>query len=138
MAARHGKNAKLFSTLGGFAPTLGILGTVLSLVHVLENLSNPGALGHSIAGAFIATLYGVGSANLIFLPISNRLKGMSEAEQLYREMILEGVLALQAGDNPSMLAERLDTYIDPAERGKAKDAPAPAAAAPEPAMQEAA
>jgi chemotaxis protein MotA len=138
MAARHAKNAKLFSTLGGFAPTLGILGTVLSLVHVLENLSNPGALGHSIAGAFIATLYGVGSANLVFLPISNRLKGMSEAEQLYREMILEGVLALQAGDNPSMLAERLDTYIDPAERGKAKDVPAPTEAAPEPAMQEAA
>jgi chemotaxis protein MotA len=138
MAARHGKNAKLFSTLGGFAPTLGILGTVLSLVHVLENLSNPGALGHSIAGAFIATLYGVGSANLIFLPISNRLKGMSEVEQLYREMILEGVLALQAGDNPSMLAERLDTYIDPAARRNGREAQAQAAAEPEPAMQEAA
>jgi chemotaxis protein MotA len=137
MAGRHAKNAKLFSTLGGFAPTLGILGTVLSLVHVLENLSDPGSLGHSIAGAFIATLYGVGSANLIFLPIGNRLKGMSETEVLYREMIVEGVLALQAGDNPSMLAERLDTYLLPTERGKGKDAP-PAAAAPEPAMQEAA
>jgi chemotaxis protein MotA len=137
MAGRHGKNAKIFSTLGGFAPTLGILGTVLSLVHVLENLSNPGALGHSIAGAFIATLYGVGSANLVFLPISNRLKGMSETEVLYREMILEGVLALQAGDNPSMLAERLDTFLEPAERGKKNEPPA-TAAAPEPALQEAA
>jgi chemotaxis protein MotA len=137
MAGRHAKNAKLFSTLGGFAPTLGILGTVLSLVHVLENLSDPGSLGHSIAGAFIATLYGVGSANLIFLPIGNRLKGMSEAEVLYREMILEGVLALQAGDNPSMLAERLDTYLLPTERGKGKDAP-PGAAPAEPAMAEAA
>ena len=136
MALRHGKNAKLFSTLGGFAPTLGILGTVLSLVHVLENLSNPGALGHSIAGAFIATLYGVGSANLIFLPISNRLKGLSETEVLYREMIVEGVLALQAGDNPSMLAERLDTFLEPGERGQAKQAPAAAAA--EPVLQEAA
>jgi chemotaxis protein MotA len=135
MAARHAKNAKMFSTLGGFAPTLGILGTVLSLVHVLENLSNPGALGHSIAGAFIATLYGVGSANLIFLPIGNRLKGMSEVEVNYRQMILEGVLALQAGDNPSMLAERLDTFLDPEVRGAAKDAPA---AAVEPALQEAA
>jgi chemotaxis protein MotA len=136
MAGRHAKNAKLFATLGGFAPTLGILGTVLSLVHVLENLSNPGALGHSIAGAFIATLYGVGSANLVFLPISNRLKGMSETEVLYREMILEGVLALQAGDNPSMLAERLDTYLEPGERGT-KDGPV-ASSAPEPALQEAA
>jgi chemotaxis protein MotA len=137
MAMRHAKNAKLFSTLGGFAPTLGILGTVMSLVHVLENLSNPGALGHSIAGAFIATLYGVGSANLIFLPIANRLKGMSEVEVLYREMILEGVLALQAGDNPSMLAERLDTFLEPAERGGSKSAPQPVVV-PEPVLQEAA
>ena len=123
MASRHSKNAKLLATLGGFAPTLGILGTVLSLVHVLENLSNPGALGHSIAGAFIATLYGVGSANIVFLPIGNRLKGLSEVEVMYREMILEGVLALQAGDNPSMLAERLDTFLDPAEaRRREEDA----------------
>jgi chemotaxis protein MotA len=135
MASRHAKNAKMFATLGGFAPTLGILGTVLSLVHVLENLSNPGALGHSIAGAFIATLYGVGAANIIFLPMGNRLKGMSEIEVNYRYMILEGVLALQAGDNPSMLAERLDTYLDPEERGVDKDAPA---SAEEPALQEAA
>jgi chemotaxis protein MotA len=137
MSMRHAKNAKMFATLGGFAPTLGILGTVLSLVHVLENLSNPGALGHSIAGAFIATLYGVGSANIIFLPIGNRLKGMSELEVNYREMIVEGVLALQAGDNPSMLAERLDTYLDPTERGK-KDAAGAEGAAAEPALQEAA
>jgi chemotaxis protein MotA len=137
MAARHAKNAKMFATLGGFAPTLGILGTVLSLVHVLENLSNPGALGHSIAGAFIATLYGVGSANVVFLPIGNRLKGMSEIEVNYRYMILEGVLALQAGDNPSMLAERLDTYLDPAERGQKNDAGS-GGAADEPALKEAA
>jgi len=138
MAMRHAKNAKLFSTAGGFAPTLGILGTVMSLVHVLENLSNPGALGHSIAGAFIATLYGVGSANLIFLPIGNRLKGMSEVEVLYREMIVEGVLALQAGDNPSMLAERLDTFLEPGERGSASKSAIEPAVVPEPVMQEAA
>jgi flagellar motor component MotA len=79
----------------------------------------------------------VGSANIVFLPIGNRLKGMSEVEVNYRQMILEGVLALQAGDNPSMLAERLDTYLDPAERGAAKNAPA-AAAADEAALKEAA
>src|SRR5262249_41174294 len=81
LSARHAQNAKIFATGGGFAPTLGILGTVLSLVHVLENLSNPGTLGHSIAGAFLATLYGVGSANLIYLPVGNRLKELSGEEQ---------------------------------------------------------
>ncbi|MFN8224922.1 MAG: flagellar motor protein [Gaiellales bacterium] len=118
MAARHARNAKLFQTLSGFAPTLGILGTVMSLVHVLENLSNPETLGHSIAGAFIATLYGVGSANLVFLPISLRLKGMAEEELRYREMMLAGVLGLQAGDNPRVLAERLETFLEPTERGE--------------------
>jgi len=115
-AARHARNAKLFQTLAGFAPTLGILGTVMSLVHVLENLSDPASLGHSIAGAFIATLYGVGSANLVFLPISLRLKGLAEDELRYREMILAGVLGLQAGDNPRVLAERLETFLEPHER----------------------
>jgi chemotaxis protein MotA len=126
MAHRHHRNAKLYATAGGFAPTLGILGTVMSLVHVLENLDDPSALGHSIAGAFIATLYGVGSANLIFLPIGNRLKGMSEEEVQYREMIVEGVLAIQAGDNPRMLAERLETFIEPSHRGAPDEEPASA------------
>ena len=117
MSARHNHVAKIFATAGGFAPTLGILGTVMSLVHVLENLDKPSALGHSIAGAFIATLYGVGSANLIFLPISNKLKELSAEELLYREMMLEAILSIQAGDNPRMLAEKLDTFLPPAERG---------------------
>jgi chemotaxis protein MotA len=117
MSQRHARNAKTFATAAGLAPTLGVLGTVMSLVHVLENLSDPGALGHSIAGAFIATLYGVGSANVLFFPISNRLKALSEEEVTYREMILEGVLAIQAGDNPRLLQERLETYLGPSERG---------------------
>ena len=90
----------------------------LSLVHVLENLSNPGALGHSIAGAFIATLYGVGSRQPHLPADRQPPEGLSEVEVNYREMILEGVLALQAGDNPRMLAERLDTFLDPAERAR--------------------
>jgi chemotaxis protein MotA len=137
MAARHKAGYSVFEKAGGLAPTIGVLGTVVSLVHVLSNLSAPETLGPAISGAFIATLYGVGSANLIFLPIGNRLKGMSEVEVNYREMILEGVLALQAGDNPSMLAERLDTFLDPAERGTGKKDPADAAAG-EPVLQEAA
>jgi chemotaxis protein MotA len=135
MAQRHARNAKAFVTAGGFAPTLGILGTVMSLVHVLENLSDPSSLGHSIAGAFIATLYGVGTANLLFLPISNRLKELSADEQAYRTMLLEAILSIQAGDNPRMLAEKLETFIPPAKRGEdpeptgEKQAPAGAAAA---------
>jgi chemotaxis protein MotA len=132
MSARHRSGWHLFTTAGGFAPTLGILGTVLSLVHVLENLSSPGTLGHSIAGAFLATLYGVGSANLIFLPIANKLKELSAIELVYREMLLEAVLSIQAGDNPRMLREKLQTFIEPGARGEreaaATPAPTPAAA----------
>jgi chemotaxis protein MotA len=118
IAERHARHAKSFATAGGFAPTLGILGTVMSLVHVLENLDDPSSLGHSIAGAFIATLYGVGSANLIFLPIGNRLKGLSEHEAGFRELQLAAILAIQAGDNPRLLAEKLEAFLPPEERGK--------------------
>jgi chemotaxis protein MotA len=126
MMGRHRANAKFFATAGGFAPTLGILGTVLSLVHVLENLSSPRTLGHSIAGAFLATLYGVGSANIIFLPVSNKLKELSTEEVLYRELLLEGVLSIQAGENPRILADRLSTFLPPGDR-KAKATAAAAA-----------
>jgi chemotaxis protein MotA len=117
MEKRHGSYEGVYRTAGGFAPTIGILGTVLSLVHVLEHLDDPGALGHSIAGAFIATLYGVGSANVVYFPIANRLKEMSSEEVHYREMVLEAILAIQAGENPRLLGERLETFLPPAERG---------------------
>jgi chemotaxis protein MotA len=122
MGQRHKHGSHLYASAAGFAPTLGILGTVMSLVHVLENLDNPSALGHSIAGAFLATLYGVGSANIIFLPIANKLKEISSAEMGYREMILEAVLSIQAGDNPRMLAEKLETFLPPSERGEEESA----------------
>jgi chemotaxis protein MotA len=118
MATRHARNAKAFMTAGGFAPTLGVLGTVMSLVHVLENLADPSGLGHAIAGAFIATLYGVGTANLLFLPVANRLKELSQDEQHYRSMLLEAILSIQAGDNPRMLAEKLETFLPPSLRGE--------------------
>ncbi len=117
MSQRHQANAHLFAMAGGFAPTLGIIGTVLSLVHVLENLSDPGSLGHSIAGAFLATLYGVGSANLVYLPVANKLKELSGEELVYREMQLEAILSIQAGDNPRMIAEKLATFVAPDARG---------------------
>lgn len=122
MEKRHAANENVWRIAGGFGPTLGILGTVMSLVHVLENLDDPGSLGHSIAGAFIATLYGVGSANIVYFPVANRLKEMSGEEAHYREMVMEGVLAIQAGENPRLLAERLDTFLPPTERGQEADA----------------
>jgi chemotaxis protein MotA len=131
MSSRHHMNMSVFATAGGFAPTLGILGTVLSLVHVLENLSDPGTLGGAIASAFLATLYGVGSANLVFLPIGNKLKEMSLDETLYRGMLLDAVLAIQAGDNPRMLAEKLDTFLPPEQRGQTDSRRLKAAAEPE-------
>jgi chemotaxis protein MotA len=128
MASRHHENAHVFTLAGGFAPTLGILGTVMSLVHVLENLDKPSTLGHSIAGAFLATLFGVGSANLVFLPVANRLKELTREELLYRDMLHEAVLAIQAGDNPRMLAEKLETFVPPEARGRDKESAAPAPA----------
>jgi chemotaxis protein MotA len=135
MSARHAAAAGPFEKAGGFAPTMGIIGTVMGLVHVLENLSAPETLGPAISGAFIATLYGVGSANVIFLPVANRLKGQSAAEVELRTLTLEGVLGIQAGENPRVLAEKLESYVAPAERGPAEDevraaAPADASAAP--------
>lgn len=103
--------AKVYETAGGFAPTIGILGAVLGLIHVMENLSDPSKLGAGIAVAFVATIYGVGSANLIFLPISKKLMNRFKEELSQREMILEGVSGIQTGINPHYLEERLRVYI---------------------------
>ncbi len=111
-----------FEKAGGFAPTMGIIGTVLGLVHVLQNLAAPSTLGPSISAAFLATLMGVGSANVIFLPIANRLKAISAEEVELRMMTLEGILSIQAGDNPRLVADKLMSYLPPAER-EAEDEP---------------
>jgi chemotaxis protein MotA len=116
MKARHKVGMKFFENMGGFAPTLGILGTVLGLVHVLENLSDPGKLGPLISSAFIATLWGVLSANLFWLPIANKLKRVSEIEVHHRELLLEGILSIQAGANPRVIEQKLLTYLAPKER----------------------
>jgi chemotaxis protein MotA len=122
MMARHKEGAETFKTAGGFAPTMGIIGTVMGLVHVLENLSAPDTLGPAISGAFIATLMGVGAANVVFLPVAGRLKGLSHAEVNERTLILEGILSIQAGDNPRVVAEKLMSLVPPAERASEEDA----------------
>ena len=116
MSARHEAGAAPFEKAGGFAPTMGIIGTVLGLVHVLQNLSAPSTLGPSISAAFIATLMGVGAANVIFLPIASRLKAISGEEMELRMMTIEGILSIQAGDNPRLVSEKLMSYVPPAER----------------------
>jgi chemotaxis protein MotA len=125
MAARHKEGAELFKTAGGFAPTMGIIGTVMGLVHVLQNLSAPETLGPSISGAFIATLMGVGAANVVFLPVATRLKGLSHSELHVRNLVLEGILSIQAGDNPRVVSEKLMSLVPPAERMSAEEAKQP-------------
>jgi chemotaxis protein MotA len=117
--------AKYFADMGGYAPTIGIIGTVISLVHVLENLSEPAALGKNIAAAFVATLWGLLSANVVWLPLSTRIRRMSDLECSQMELALEGLLAVQAGANPRLVGERLRSLLpeEPA-RGDAKKAAA--------------
>ena len=117
MTARHHAGALPFEKAGGFAPTIGIIGTVMGLVHVLQNLSAPATLGPSISSAFIATLFGVASANVIYLPVDNRLKALSAEEVELRTLTLEGILSVQAGDNPRVVADKLTSFVPPAERG---------------------
>lgn len=117
MEARHAIGATTFEKGGGYAPTLGILGAVMGLIHVLQNLSDPGALGPSISVAFIATLLGVGMANVVLLPIGSRLKALSAEEVELRTLTLEGILAVQAGDNPRVVGDKLISYVPPALRG---------------------
>ena len=108
---RHKVGIAVFEAAGGFGPTLGIIGTVMGLVMVLGNLSDAEALSHSIAAAFIATLYGVASANLLWLPIATKLKMKDRAEVSAMEMVLDGILSIQAGENPSILKEKLKTHV---------------------------
>jgi chemotaxis protein MotA len=116
MRKRHAAGRAPFMQAGALAPTMGIVGTVFGLVNVMNNLNQPSTLGPLIAAAFLATLIGVGSANVIFLPLANRLKELSEAELHFREMTLEGILAIQAGDNPRVVAEKLMAYVPPKDR----------------------
>ncbi len=117
-ADRHA--AKFYNDMGGYAPTIGIIGTVMGLVHVLENLSNPDELGHLIAGAFVATLWGVMTANVVWLPIGSRLARLGEIESARMEIVIEGILAVQAGANPRVVAQRLESLLPVADRVNAE------------------
>lgn len=113
MQRRHQHGINMFDSMGGFAPTMGIIGTVLGLVHVLAKLgeSATDSLAQGIAVAFIATLYGIFSANVLFLPLAGNLRGKSEEEAFRRRMVMEGILAIQAGHNPRVLEQRLRAFF---------------------------
>jgi chemotaxis protein MotA len=114
--------AKLFNDMGGYGPTIGIIGTVIGLIHVLGSLTDPQSLGGKIASAFVATLWGVMTANIIWFPISNRLKKVSELECEQMELTIEGVLAIQAGSNPRMIAQKLTSMLPGEDAKEEKDA----------------
>jgi chemotaxis protein MotA len=103
--------AKVWEAAGGYAPTIGILGAVMGLIHVMENLSDPSKLGGGIAVAFVATIYGVGAANLFFLPIANKLKALIGKEMVKREMVVEGLVAIANGENPRLIETKLRGYL---------------------------
>ncbi len=118
-AEQHDEHpVKFFEAAGGFAPTVGIIGAVLGLIHVMENLADPTKLGSGIAVAFVATVYGVGCANLLFLPASSKLKHHKETNNRRRELILDALVAIQQGENPAQMKERLKGYLSSGERAK--------------------
>ncbi len=113
---RHRRGIELFRKFGGFAPTMGIIGTVLGLIHTLANTTDTARMAVGIASAFIATLWGVCSANLFFLPVSDKLRHRHLEEMSNLELILEGVVAIQSGENPRVVRTKLLSYINPQQR----------------------
>jgi chemotaxis protein MotA len=103
--------AKVFEGMGIYAPTLGIIGAVLGLMAVMQNLADPSKLGHGIAAAFTATVYGIGLANLLFLPVANKLKTVVSAQTHVREMLLEGMISIAQGENPRAIEAKLAGYL---------------------------
>ncbi|MDH5786126.1 MAG: flagellar motor protein [Chromatiales bacterium] len=103
--------AKLYESMGGYSPTIGIIGAVMGLIQVMENLSDPSKLGHGIAVAFVATIYGVGLANLVFIPIANKLKSLVFAHSQFRYMMVEGIVSIAEGDNPRNIEAKLQGFV---------------------------
>lgn len=101
---------KIWEAAGGYAPTMGILGAVLGLTNIMENITSPNLLGQGIATAFVSTIYGVGFANLIFLPISNKLKQHLQQDLLKREMLADAFCCIRAGEHPALIEERMSSY----------------------------
>ena len=113
---RHRLGAEIFTTMGNFAPAMGLVGTLIGLVQMLKQMNNPGTIGPAMAVALITTFYGVILANLVFLPIAGKLKTRSSRELLMKQLIINGILSIQSGDNPRVVEQKLQSYIPPRER----------------------
>jgi chemotaxis protein MotA len=130
--------AKVFEAAGGYSPTIGIIGAVLGLIQVMKNLANIDEVGRGIAVAFVATIYGVASANIVFLPVGNKIKCRTQAASQIKELMLEGVAGIVEGLNPKLIRTKLEAYLEPVKAkgakpvkaGKEKPGAAPAGAAP--------
>jgi chemotaxis protein MotA len=119
---RRFQAARVFESAGGYAPTLGILGAVMGLIHVMENLAEPANLGQGIAVAFVATVYGVASANLFWIPIAGKIKINTRADSVRKELAVEGLVALASGENPRVIEERLSGFLASAKRADERGA----------------
>lgn len=113
---RHRLGAEIFMTMGNFAPAMGMIGTLIGLVKMLMDMSDPSSIGPSMAVALLTTFYGVILANLIFLPISGKLKTRSAQELATKQLVVSGILSVQSGDNPRMLEQKLHSFVSPKER----------------------
>lgn len=127
MDERHKFGIDFWKAAGGYAPTFGMVGTVIGLINMLGNLSDPAQLGLGMSTALLTTLYGVLLSNIVFLPISGRLDALNKIEMSSRDIALDGILSIQAGVSSRLLVERLQTYLAPAERGGGDDEIAAAA-----------
>jgi chemotaxis protein MotA len=105
------QSARVWESMGGYSPTIGIIGAVMGLIHVMGNLSDPSQLGAGIAVAFVATIYGVGAANLILIPSGNKLKAIVAERSRFREMIMEGIISIAEGENPRNIEVKLQGYL---------------------------
>jgi len=108
---RDQDSIKFYESMGGYAPTIGIIGAVMGLIHVMRNLADPEQLGPGIAIAFVATIYGVALANLLFLPVANKLKMCVNERSQYRELMIEGIIAIADGENPRAIEMKLNGYL---------------------------
>lgn len=110
---RHETGAEIISTMGAFAPAMGMIGTVIGLVQMLQSMSDPSSIGPAMAVALITTFYGAVLANLVFLPMAGKLKNRSREEVLIRDLIKEGILAISKGENPRIIEEKLSSFLPP-------------------------
>ena len=116
VSERHRMGAEIFMTMGNFAPAMGMMGTLIGLVKMLMQMDDPASIGPAMAVALLTTFYGVILANLIFLPAAGKLKTRSAAEMTVKQLIINGILSVQSGDNPRILEEKLHSFISPGER----------------------